>query len=194
MVPSARFIYNTLSFNTLEKDSAKDQALFRGPSALLTADTPWKAVGGRMSVTAAIFPGQIRPQKGRKTGTKPSVEPVRPQKGRKTGTESSAEPLCPRKEQKTGTECPVEQVGERKRQRDSGRAAWRMTDEEDGADEGTIGEAVAARVSDERKRGVSGAVHSTAGFPSSETGRDTCCPATIREQKRPPARTEYHGK
>ena len=48
-----------------------------------------------------------------------------------------------------------------------------MTDEEDGAGEGTIGGAVAARVSDERKRGVSGAVPTAAGVPSSETGRDS---------------------
>ena len=50
-----------------------------------------------------------------------------------------------------------------------------MTDEEAGAGEGTIGEAVAARVSDERKRGVSDAVPTAAGVPSSETGRDNRC-------------------
>ena len=57
-----------------------------------------------------------------------------------------------------------------------------MTDGGDGADEGTIGGAVAARVSDERKRGVSDAVPTAAGFPSSETGRDSRCLTAIRAQ------------
>ena len=58
-----------------------------------------------------------------------------------------------------------------------------MTDEEDGAGEGTIGGAVAARVSDERKRGVSGAVPTAAGFPSSETGRDVRSPSDSAESR-----------
>ena len=59
-----------------------------------------------------------------------------------------------------------------------------MTDEENGAGEGTIGGAVAARVSDERKRGVSDAAPTAAGFPSSETGRDSRCLTAVRAQKR----------
>lgn len=52
------------------------------------------------------------------------------------------------------------------------RGGWRMTEVEYGADGGMVGGAVAARLSDERMRGVSNAMPAAAAFPSAETGRE----------------------